>query len=52
MPDMWECFGIEVRKARTVKGWTQTNFAHEAFGNQDREGDISQIEKGAAEFRR
>ncbi len=39
-------FGSEVRKARTAKGWTLTQLAHEAFGNQDRKGFVSQIENG------
>ena len=39
-------FGLAVRKARTAKNMTLESLAHEAFGNLDRKGFVSQIENG------
>jgi len=46
MSDVLVQFGLRVRQARTAKLWTLTQLAHEAFGNQDRKGYVSQIENG------
>jgi transcriptional regulator with XRE-family HTH domain len=41
-----EDFGNMVRARRAQKGWTQGTLAHEALGNADRKGYISQLETG------
>ena len=46
MSDVLVQFGLKVRQARTAKLWTLTQLAHQAFGNQDRKGYVSQIENG------
>jgi transcriptional regulator with XRE-family HTH domain len=46
MSDVLVQFGLRVRQARIAKLWTLTQLAHEAFGNQDRKGYVSQIENG------
>ena len=46
MATVWEEFGIAVTKARVAKNWTLQQLAHAAFGNDERKGYVSQIEKG------
>ena len=46
MATVWEEFGIAVAKARTAKKWTLAAVAEVAFGNVERKGYVSQIEKG------
>ncbi len=46
MATVWEEFGVAVAKARTAKKWTLEAVAELAFGNPDRKGYVSQIEKG------
>ncbi len=46
MATIWEEFGVEVRKARTDRGWAGKRLAHEAFGNDERKGYVSRIEQG------
>ena len=44
--DALKTFGAAVRKARVDAGWTLSELAHQAFGNSDRKGFVSQIELG------
>ncbi len=46
MATVWEEFGIAVAKARAGKKWTLATVAEMAFGNAERKGYVSQIEKG------
>jgi tetratricopeptide (TPR) repeat protein len=46
MPTVWEEFGVAVAKGRAAKKWTLSALAEVAFGNADRKGYVSQIEKG------
>ena len=46
MATVWEEFGIAVAKARAARKWTLQQLAHAAFGNDERKGYVSQIEKG------
>ncbi|WP_373635253.1 hypothetical protein [Yoonia sp. SS1-5] len=44
--DALKAFGAAVRKSRVEAGWTLSTLAEEAFGNSDRKGFVSQIERG------
>jgi tetratricopeptide (TPR) repeat protein len=44
--DKLTAFGLQVRAARVLKGWTLSQLADEAFGNEDRKGYVSEIEHG------
>jgi tetratricopeptide (TPR) repeat protein len=46
MATVWEEFGVAVAKARAARKWTLEAVAEVAFGNKDRKGYVSQIEKG------
>lgn len=46
MATVWEEFGIAVAKARAARKWTLEALADVAFGNKERKGYVSQIEKG------
>jgi tetratricopeptide (TPR) repeat protein/transcriptional regulator with XRE-family HTH domain len=46
MATVWEEFGVAVAKARAAKKWTLEAVADVSFGNKDRKGYVSQIEKG------
>ena len=44
--DTLRAFGVAVRKARVALGLTLADVAHDAFGNRDRKGYLSEIENG------
>ena len=46
MATVWEEFGVAVARARTARKLTLSGLADLAFGNADRKGYVSQIEKG------
>lgn len=46
MATVWEEFGVAVAKARAARKWTLEALADVAFGNKERKGYVSQIEKG------